>query len=139
MIGQLNDIEMNNVLSSRQVGRLAFTERKRPRMLLVSYTYDGEYIYAQTNVDRILKTSRKDLNVCFQVDMMTGMRNWQSVIVYGKAETIESAGAIEAGNVYFEKVSIGKPKELSTKEKSEERGVTIRIKIIVVTGRFEKE
>jgi uncharacterized protein len=139
MIGQLNDIEMNNVLSSRLVGRLAFTERKKPRMLLVSYTYDGKFIYAQTNVDRILKTSRKSRDVCFQVDMITSMRNWQSVIVLGKAEPIESAGANETGNVYFDQESIRNPMERRTNEKSEERGVIFRIKIMEVTGRYEKE
>ena len=33
---------------------------------------------------------RKNLNIFFEIDMMTDMRNWQSVIVYRKFEELKN-------------------------------------------------
>ncbi len=49
MLGQLNEPQINNVLSSQVLGRLACTNGKQPYIVPVTYTYDGEYIYGQTN------------------------------------------------------------------------------------------
>ena len=36
---------------------------------------------------------RKNLNIFFEIDMMTDMRNWQSVIVYRKFEELKNEEA----------------------------------------------
>ena len=90
MLGQLNDTQIRNILSSQAVGRLACTDGKQPYIVPVTYTYDGKYIYGQTNEGTKLKMLRKNPKVCFEVDMMTDMRNWQSVIVYGKFEELKN-------------------------------------------------
>ena len=76
MPGQLNHTEINNILSSQVMGRLACTDSKQPYIVPVTYTYYGEYIYGQTNEGMKLKMLRKNLNVFFEIDMMTDMRNW---------------------------------------------------------------
>ena len=45
MLGQLNDTQIQNILSSQAVGRLACTDGKQPYIVPVTYTYDGKYIY----------------------------------------------------------------------------------------------
>ena len=96
MLGQLNDTQIQNILSSQAVGRLACTDGKQPYIVPVTYTYDGKYIYGQTNEGTKLKMLRKNPNVCFEVDMMTDMRNWQSVIVFGKFEELKNEQAKKA-------------------------------------------
>jgi uncharacterized protein len=148
MLGQLNDTQINNVLSSQVVGRLACTDGKQPYIVPVTYTYDGNYIYGQTNEGTKLKMLRKNPNVCFEADMMTDMRNWQSVIVMGKFEELKNNAAKKAREILFGRVfSLMTSSTIHTHE-HEAKGevddstrvkhVMYRIKIKKVTGRFEK-
>ena len=83
MLGELNEMEIKNVLSSQVLGRLACTDGKQPYIIPLTFTYDGNCIYGQTNEGKKMEMLRKNPNVCFEVDMMTDMRNWKSVLVFG--------------------------------------------------------
>jgi len=56
------------------VGRLACTENNQPYIVPVTYMYDGQNIYDQTNEGMKLNILRKNPNICFEVDRMTDMR-----------------------------------------------------------------
>ena len=149
MLGQLNDTQIQNILSSQAVGRLACTDGKQPYIVPVTYTYDGKYIYGQTNEGTKLKMLRKNPNVCFEVDMMMDMRNWQSVIVYGKFEELKNEAAKKAREILFGRVfSLMTSSTIHTHEhevieelddSNRVKYVMYRIKIKNVTGRFEKQ
>lgn len=149
MLGQLNDTQIQNILSSQAVGRLACTDGKKPYIVPVTYTYDGKYVYGQTNEGTKLKMLRKNPNVCFEVDMMTDMRNWQSVIVFGKFEELKNEQAKKARNILFGHVfslmtssTIHVHEHEVTEELDDSnrvKYVMYRIKIKKVTGRFEKQ
>ena len=149
MLGQLNDTQINNILSSQAVGRLACTDGKKPYIVPVTYTYDGKYIYGQTNEGTKLKMLRKNPNVCFEVDMMTDMANWQSVIVSGKFEELKNEQAKKARDILFGRVfSLMTSSTIHTHEhevieelddSNRVKYVMYRIKIKKVTGRFEKQ
>jgi len=149
MLGQLNDTQINNVLSSQVLGRLACTNGKQPYIVPVTYTYDGEYIYGQTNEGAKLKLLRKNPNVCFEVDMMIDMRNWQSVIVYGKFEELRNSESEKARNILFDRVfplmasstihPYGHEVTAKVNDNTRVKHVMYRIKIKKVTGRFEKQ
>lgn len=149
MLGQLNDTQINNVLSSQIIGRLACTDGKQPYMVPVTYTYDGQYIYGQTNEGTKLTILRKNPTVCFEVDMMTDMRNWQSVVVYGKFEELKGKEAEKARDILFGYVfplmtsstinSFGHKTSGKVDDSTRVKYVMYRIKIKKVTGRFEKQ
>ena len=149
MLGQLNDTQIQNILSSQAVGRLACADGKQPYIVPVTYTYDGKYIYGQTNEGTKLKMLRKNPNVCFEVDMMMDMRNWQSVIVYGKFEELKNEQAKKARDILFGRVfslmtssTIHAHEHEVTEELDDSnrvKYVMYRIKIRKVTGRFEKQ
>jgi len=149
MLGQLNDTQIQNILSSQAVGRLACTDGKQPYIVPVTYTYDGKYIYGQTNEGTKLKMLRKNPNVCFEVDMMMDMRNWQSVIVYGKFEELKNEQAKKARDILFGRVfSLMTSSTIHAHEhevieelddSNRVKYVMYRIKIRKVTGRFEKQ
>jgi nitroimidazol reductase NimA-like FMN-containing flavoprotein (pyridoxamine 5'-phosphate oxidase superfamily) len=149
MLGQLTNDQIYNILSSQVVGRLACTDGKMPYIVPVTYAYDGKYIYGQTNEGTKLKILRKNPNVCFEVDMITNMSNWQSVIVYGEFEELKKDEAAKAREILF-----GSNFSLLTSSTvhAHEHGVTAelddsnrvkyvmyRIKISLVSGRFEKQ
>ena len=140
---------MPPVMPLSTVGRLACTDGKQPYIVPVTYTYDGEYIYGQTNEGTKLKMLRKNPNVCFEVDMMTDMRNWQSVIVYGIFEELKNGEAKKARDILFGRVlslmtssTIHAHQHEVTGEvddSNREKYIMYRIKIQKMTGRFEKQ
>ena len=46
MLGQLNELQMNNLLASQVVGRLACTDSIQPSIVPFTYAFDGAAIYA---------------------------------------------------------------------------------------------
>jgi uncharacterized protein len=149
MLGELNETQTRNILSSQALGRLACTDGKQPYIVPVTYAYDGEYIYGQTNKGTKLNILRKNKNVCFEVDMMTDMRNWQSVLVYGKFEELKNTAAEKAREILFGRVfSLATSSTIHAYEheingtvddSTRVKHVMYRIKIKKVTGRFEKQ
>ncbi len=148
MLGELNDTQINNILSSQVVGRLGFVDGKQPYIIPVTYTFDGHYIYGQTNEGTKLKILRKNPSVCFEVEMMMDMRNWQSVIVIGKFEELKDEKALEAREILFGRVFSLMTSSTIHAHEHEVKGVIddtnrvkqimYRIKIKKITGRFEK-
>lgn len=89
MLGKLSEQQINNLLSSQAVGRIACTDGKLPYIVPVTFVFDGKYIYGQTREGMKLDILRKNPEVCFQVDVMTDMRHWQSVQVRGRFEELK--------------------------------------------------
>jgi uncharacterized protein len=147
MSGELNEQQMNNLLGSQVVGRLACTDSTQPYLVPVTYAFDGHFIYGQTNEGMKLNLLRNNPNVCFEVDLMTNMANWQSVIIRGKFEELtdqeaENARAILKSHVFpmMTNATIdGEQHEVETEldDSNRLKRVMYRILIEEKTGRFE--
>ena len=149
MLGLLNQIQINNVLSSQVLARLACTDGKQPYIVPVTYYYDGKCIFGQTNEGMKLNIMRKNPNVCLEVDMMTDMRNWQSVIANGSFEELKGKEAEKARDILFGHVfplmtsstihPYGHKVEGQVDDTGRLKFVMYRIRIKRITGRFEKQ
>ena len=150
MLGELTSDEIENVLTGQVLGRLACTDGLQPYIVPVTYTYDGKYIYGQTNEGTKLSILRKNPNVCFEVDIMTDMVNWKSVIVQGTFEELKYGEAKEAHEILFGRVFSLLTSSTIHAHEHEITGGKIddsnrvkqsmyRIKIREVTGRFERK
>ena len=149
MLGQLTSEQINSVLSSQAVGRLACTDGRQPYIVPVTYTYDGICIYGQTNDGKKLEVLRKNNNVCFEVDRMTDMQNWQSVVVYGSFEEltgddIEKGREILFGHIFSLMTSSTvhyheQETAFQLDDSNRVKQVMYRIKIKEMTGRFENQ
>src|SRR5665213_667913 len=147
MLGELTSIQIINVLSSQAMGRLACTDGKHPYVVPVTYAYDGKYIYGQANEGTKLKILRKNPHVCFEVDMMTDMANWQCVLVFGEFEELKSEEAKKARDFLFSRVftlmtssTIHAHEHQVTEELDDSnrvKHIMYRIKIGKTSGRFE--
>ena len=115
MTGELNETQMNNILSSQAIGRLACTDGKCPYIIPMTYTFDGNYIYGQTFEGKKLDILRKNPNTCFQVDIHADIYNWQSVIIFGRFEELVGDKSVEARDILFSRVFCSN--SLSFKEK----------------------
>lgn len=148
MLGELSKLEIENLLLSQNLGRLACSGNNKPYIVPVTYVFDGKYIYGQTNEGTKLDILRKNPAVCFEVDAMTSMTNWQCAVVFGRFEELAGADALTARNILFGKVfSLMTSKTIHKHEHSSDdepvddarrvKYVMYRISIDEVTGRFE--
>jgi uncharacterized protein len=147
MPGQLSEIQINNLLASQVIGRLACTDGVQPYIVPVTYAFDGEYIYGQTNEGNKLRILRKNPAVCFEIDKMIDISNWQSIIIYGKFEELQDEEATNAREYLFTRVfpmmtvskihTYGSDLNEKTHENMWVKEVMYRIKINRITGRFE--
>ena len=148
MLGTLNTNQINNLLSSHIVGRLACTDGEKPYIVPITYTYDGEYIYGQTNLGKKLKILRKNKHVCFEVDQMIALQNWQSVIIYGEFQELKKKEIDKAREILFSNIFCMETgntvhtheHEVTTTLEEEDpmKCVMFRIKIKTITGRFQQ-
>jgi len=148
MLGNLNEHQMNNLLASQVIGRLACSAGDQPYLVPLTYTFDGTFIYGQTNEGMKLDVLRKNPNVCFEVDQMTDMANWQSVIVQGVFEELNGEVAEKARQVLYNRVFPMKTSStVHTHEHQVEseindaeriKPIIYRIRVKEKSGRFEK-
>lgn len=148
MTGELNETQINNVLTSQIIGRLACTDGIKPYIVPLTFCFDGLNIYGQTKPGKKLNILRKNPNVSFEVDQMMDMANWQSVVVSGKFEELNGKQAQKAKELLFDRIfpmstscTIHPHEHEVTGEVSDEnrlKPVMYRIKITAKSGRFEK-
>jgi len=148
MIGELTKDQIENILQSQAHCRIACTDGLMPYLVPVSYAYDGKYIYCQSKEGKKLTILRKNPNVCVQVETMSGMNNWQSVIVYGTFEELENEDAIKAREFLFSNVltlmtsavihSFQHDNINVIEDNNRIKDIMFRVKINEVTGRYEK-
>ncbi len=148
MLGQLDAVRIRNILTSQVLGRLACTDGVQPYIVPVTYAYDGDYIYGQTNEGTKLDILRKNPLVCFEVDILSQMNHWESVLVFGRFEELSGAEADIARDILFNRVfSLMTSSTVHTHEHAAEseigdenrvKYVMYRIKAEKITGRFEK-
>lgn len=88
MLGSLTQQQIDEVLFRNVTGRIGYHEGERVCIVPVSYAYNGQHIIAHSKEGRKITMMRENPNVCFEVDEMTDMTNWSSVIVWGSYEEI---------------------------------------------------
>jgi nitroimidazol reductase NimA-like FMN-containing flavoprotein (pyridoxamine 5'-phosphate oxidase superfamily) len=88
MIGELHDIEMEEVLRQNVLGRLGCTDGTTVYVVPVNYVYHNNYIISHSAEGKKIRIMRSNPNVCFEVDEMEDMKNWRSVVTWGKYEEI---------------------------------------------------
>ena len=149
MLGKLNETEIDNLLLSQSVGRIGYTNGKKPFITPVTYVYDGEKIIGQTKEGMKMDIIRKNSQVCFEVDIMSSMDNWQSVLISGKFRELTGDKAAKAREYLFDHVLTlmtscavhQHQHEITTivDDNNRIKPIMYQIEIKQKTGRFEKK
>ncbi|UKJ06352.1 pyridoxamine 5'-phosphate oxidase family protein [Solitalea lacus] len=88
MLGALNTIEIEELLKSQTIGRIGCHANDTTYIVPVSYAYDGEYVYAHSRDGMKINMMRQNPEVCFEVEEIVNMANWESVIAWGEFEEL---------------------------------------------------
>lgn len=94
-IVDLGNDEIHDLLERVNFGHLGLCRKDRPYVVPIYFAYGRPGIYFYTTEG--LKTEIIDENptVCLQVEEITDREHWQSVIITGNAERLETAIEIE--------------------------------------------
>ncbi|GGA94455.1 pyridoxamine 5'-phosphate oxidase family protein [Puia dinghuensis] len=148
MLGKLTMPEIEKLLLKEVVGRIGCSDGKMVYVVPISYTYDGVYVYCHTHEGLKVDIMRKHPTICFEVDRMQNMANWQSVIAHGQFEELTDPAlrslALQKLHERILPVISSETTHLSPDwpfvpaELNKIEGVTFRISLQDKTGRFER-
>lgn len=88
MLRELNDTQIETLLKDQLIGRIGCHSDDVTYIVPVNYVYDGENIYCHSTKGMKIDMMRENPSVCFEVDSIKDMTNWESVIAWGKFEEI---------------------------------------------------
>jgi nitroimidazol reductase NimA-like FMN-containing flavoprotein (pyridoxamine 5'-phosphate oxidase superfamily) len=151
MLGKLNTETIDELLGTQLIGRIGCHTEGVTYIIPVNYVYEEPCIYAHSANGLKIDMMRKNPAVCFEVDKIQRLFDWQSVICWGTFEEItavseseqamqkiiegmaphlaKSATAHPSHGIADNEYEIGASKEL----------IVYKIKITKKSGRFEKE
>jgi len=148
MIGKLTSTEIEELIRKQIVGRIGCHAEDITYVVPISYAYDNDYIYAHTYEGLKVSLMRKNPKVCFQVDKMQNMANWQSVIAWGVFEELRDPEARSSALqkltdrilpiVSSETTHITPHWPFPSNDFKNIKGIVFRIKLKEKNGRFEK-
>jgi nitroimidazol reductase NimA-like FMN-containing flavoprotein (pyridoxamine 5'-phosphate oxidase superfamily) len=88
MLGELTRQQSEDLLRHEVIGRIGCHADGRTYVVPVTYVFDDGSIWGHTAEGTKVQMMRKNPRVCFEVDHMEDMANWQSVIVTGRFEEL---------------------------------------------------
>ena len=89
MMGNLTQTEVEDVLRSEVVGRIACVADGWPYIVPVTYVYDGgDFVFSHAAEGRKTAAMRENRQVCFEVEQIRSMGNWRTVIALGRYEEL---------------------------------------------------
>jgi uncharacterized protein len=148
MIGHLTADEIEKLLNGSIVGHIGCTDGKIPYIVPISYAYDGTNIYCHTYQGLKIEIMRKNPFVCFEVEHLQDMANWQTVLTQGEfrelTDPAERLAALKKLHdrrlpvITSQTTKLTNEWPFGTEALSQINGITFAIRLTSKTGRFEK-
>ncbi len=150
MLGQLTPDQIEDLLFSEVVGRIGCHVDQRIYIVPIQYAYDGHHAYMHSGNGVKVAAMRRDPKVCFQVDQVCDLLNWQSVMCCGTFEELGGEAAERARRLLitrFAPLMKGEPPcpvnfnptpGGPLEEQERRRPVYYRLELSEKTGNFER-
>lgn len=150
MLGKMTDDEVLQFIRAHRVARLGCHDGDKIYVVPVSYLFFDKYFLCYSLDGLKIGMMRKNPQVCMEIDDVTNISNWKSVIATGHYEEItDEPGIKQAGKHLSESVlqltaaeTSLPPDATHPKQRTEPLYKDIiyyRIHIEELTGRFEKQ
>ncbi|HKL34845.1 MAG TPA: pyridoxamine 5'-phosphate oxidase family protein [Salegentibacter sp.] len=143
----ITSTESTQLLAENYIGRLGYILKERPEIIPITYYYDPEqnHILSYSGKGSKIDAMRKNPLVSFQVDEITNLEKWKSVLLYGRFEELTGIDAKYMLRIFSEGVKkVIKNKEhsypdfiqnFSSKAESSDTPIVYRINIDEIAGR----
>lgn len=151
--GALSPEQIDAVLRRGVIGRLGCHAGGRTYVVPMGYAYDSRRLYLRSGEGLKVQMLRENPSVCFQVDHIRDLANWESVLVFGEFRELRGPEAVEAmGRILDRLTSLSsdrdawpRPATSSANDRIGHRAfsggrsaVVGVIEPVEVTGRFER-
>ena len=147
MFGTLNDAQIEKVLTNNFIGRLGCHAKGRTYIVPLSYAYKDDCIYVRTNEGLKVSMMEENPEVCFEVETLEDMANWQTVIAWGtykelvdeeeRKEGLKILGSRKFYGNMSETVKLGAQWPFIAEDLNNIEGLVFRILLSEKTGRYE--
>lgn len=151
MIGDLTRPQIENLLQRQAVGRIGCSDDGRPYVVPICYAYLDGALYGHSGIGQKVEIMRANPDVCFEVDEVKGLGEWESAVLTGRYEELVGPEIEEGLRLLVEHLapmagspdphdSGDGPEEGSTRhflDRSSRHGVVFRIRVTEMTGRYE--
>jgi nitroimidazol reductase NimA-like FMN-containing flavoprotein (pyridoxamine 5'-phosphate oxidase superfamily) len=151
-LGVLTEEQIERVLRSEVVGRLGCHADGRTYVVPIIYAYADGYIYGHSAEGMKLRMMRANGAVCFEVDHVESVTNWQSVIAWGRFEELRGEAAQRATRLLVDRITplMASPAQQRPNMRADagrdhsvtsgqQRPVVYRIALTERTGRYERQ
>lgn len=150
MIGHLTEAECKDFLQKQILVRIGCNVNGETYVVPVNYIFNGTNIIAHSQEGKKIEMMRKNPNVCLEVDNMQALKNWKSVIAWGKfveitdpTEKWDALHDFVNRMMHFKFSETALPPEMMPQRMHprSEKLKTVVYKIIIekLTGRYERE
>ena len=143
MMGELSTSQIEEVLTSEYIGRIGCSAQGRTYVVPVSYVYEGDAIYAHSPLGMKIDMMRDNPEVCFEVEQVSTLLDWRSVIAWGRFEELSGESALHAMRLLIERLgnrvpgSGNRSHDDSHPTHPARMPVLYRIRLREKTGRYE--
>lgn len=137
-IQELGSLEITAILARNRVGRIAYSLHDRVDIEPIHYVYSQGWIYARTSRGAKLETIEKNKWVAFEVDEITSLFDWRSVVVHGGVYILDSDSNAEPREAYTRALELLRrllPATFREDDPAPHRDVVFRISVQEATGR----
>ncbi len=148
MYGELDTKQANQLLGAEHIGRIGYHDGPHVTIVPVAYVYDGTAVYGYTRDGRKVQRMRENPSVCLQVDRITDIGHWQSVVAWGTYQELHGDEADRAKRLIAGRLQPflgGEPLELAHGRGSWgadapiwRESILYRIALSSVVGRYEQ-
>ena len=141
MLGSLDRDQIDRVLHAEVVGRIGVHAEGRTYVVPVSYVYDGDAVYVHSRDGLKVRLLRSSDQVCFEVEQIRDLGNWQSVVAWGKYEELTGDLATAGANLLasrLEPLAASETAGPAGPAPEGQPGIVFRVRLTERSGRFEK-
>ncbi len=134
----LDIAECEALLAAHHVGRIAFSYRDTVDIEPIHYIWSQGWIYGRTGEGSKLRALAHNRWVAFEVDEVSALFDWRSVVVKGALYLLESDGDAPVQTAYVHAVELLRrflPEVFTSDDPTPDRSVIFRIHADRVTGR----
>lgn len=143
----LTQNECSALLGNNYIGRMAYIVKGRAEVIPITYYYDQEHhaIISYSGEGNKIEAMRRNGSVSFQVDEITALDKWQSILLHATFEELSGIDAKHQLHQFAEKVKeviLRKDKtnlrfisEFSSKTENDAAPIVYRLNITEVHGK----
>lgn len=147
MLGTLSDAEIQSLLQSESIARIACRYADQILILPVTYKYHAGCAYCHSFAGTKIDWMRNNHQVGFEVDRITDHRNWKSVVAQGLFQELTTPSEIDAAKALLRASWQGDKSSITALPPAESAeaphqivgpSVFYTIRLFNITGRFEQ-